>query len=283
VTVAASSVRDKAVRDKAVRDKAVRDKAPAASTTRPDPAGVAAVDLARAAAVEVIGAELVGEHLGVEAEAERVVTHQFTSLVPGYSGWRWAVTVARVPRGRAVTIDEVVHVPGPEALIAPAWVPWADRLEPGDVGVGDVLPTADDDPRLEHGWSAVGEEDVDPDVSTVARDLGLLRRRVLSPEGRDEAADRWLNGPGGPYVPLAEQAPATCDSCGFLVSIGGFLGQAFGICANVFSPSDGHAVAFDHGCGAHSEGSSATRRSRTPQGLPAPVIDELGYDEFGHS
>jgi Protein of unknown function (DUF3027) len=255
--------------------------APAAG--KPDAAGVAAVDLARAAAVEMIGADLVGEHLGAEAEEERVVTHLFESLVPGYVGWRWAVTLARVPRGRVLTVDEVVHVPGPEALIAPPWVPWVDRLEPGDVGVGDVLPTADDDPRLEPGWSSVGQDDVDPEVEFVARDLGLARRRVLSAEGRDEAADRWLNGPGGPYVPLAEQAPATCDSCGFLVHIGGALGQAFGICANLYSPSDGHAVGFDHGCGGHSEGSSATRKSRLPQGLPAHVIDELGYDEFGHS
>ena len=259
------------------------DTADPTARLRPDAAGAAAIDLARAAVVELVGADLVGEHVSVEADEERVVTHFFDSLLPGYTGWRWAVSVARVPRGRVVTIDEVVHLPGPDALLAPPWVPWVDRLEPGDVGVGDVLPTSDDDPRLEAGWSSVGDDDVDPDVAFVARDLGLARRRVLSAEGREDAADRWLNGPGGPSVPLAEQAPAACETCGFLVRIGGALGQAFGICANVYSPSDGHAVTFDHGCGGHSEGSSATRKSRQPVGLPAHVVDDLGYDEFGHS
>ncbi len=249
---------------------------------RPDAACVAAVDLARAAAVDLVGADLVGEHVGVEADDERLVTHLFTSLLPGYGGWRWAVTVTRVPRGRVVTVDEVVHLPGPEALLAPPWVPWADRLQAGDLGPGDILHTADDDVRLQPGWSSAADDD-DDEVSFVARDLGLARRRVLSVEGREEAADRWLNGAGGPAVPLAEQAPASCDSCGFLVHIGGALGQAFGLCANVFSPSDGHVVTFDHGCGGHSEGTSATRRLREPAGLPAPVVDDLGYDEFGHS
>jgi Protein of unknown function (DUF3027) len=258
----------------------------ATGAAKSDAACAAAVDLAREAAVAVAGVEAVGDSLGVEAEGERVVTHLFDSLLPGYVGWRWAVTVARVSRSRVVTVDEVVHLPGPAALLAPDWLPWADRLEPGDVGVGDVLPTAEDDVRLEPGWSTAGRDegdDPDTEVSFVARDLGLTRRRVLSPEGRDEAADRWINGAGGPYVPLAEQAPATCDTCGFFVRIGGALGQVFGLCANVYSPSDGHAVSTDHGCGGHSEGSAATRRARQPAGLPAHVVDELGYDEFGHS
>ncbi len=248
-----------------------------------DAAAAAVVDDARAAAVEVAGDAAVGEHLSTEASDERVVTHLFDSLLPGYVGWRWAVTVARVPRGRVVTIDEVVHLPGPDALLAPAWIPWADRLEAGDVGVGDILPTADDDPRLAPGWSALGQEEPDEDVVFVARDLGLGRRRILSAEGREEAADRWVNGAGGPYVPLAEQAPGTCDGCGFLVHIGGVLGQAFGLCANIYSPSDGHAVSFDHGCGAHSEGSAESRRLRQPSGLPTPIVDDLGYDDLGHS
>ncbi len=188
-------------------------------TARPDAACVSAIDVARAAAVELVGESVVGDHLGVEADGERLVTHLFDSQLPGYRGWRWAVTVTRVSRGRVITVDEVVHLPGSQALLAPPWVPWAERLQPGDVGVGDLLPAAEEDPRLEPGWSSVGDE-VDPEVEFVARDLGLARRRVLSAEGREEAADRWLNSAGGPFVPLAEQAPATCDSCGFFVRIG---------------------------------------------------------------
>lgn len=248
---------------------------------RPDAACAEAIDLARGAVTEMVGTQVVGDHVGIEVEEDRVATHLFTSHLPGYRGWCWAVTVARVPRGRVVTVAEVVHLPGPEALLAPPWVPWADRLQPGDVGVGDVLPAAEEDVRLEPGWSSALSAGLDEQVAAVARDLGLARRRVLSQEGKDAAADRWLNGAGGPFVPLAEQAPATCDTCGFLVHIGGELGQAFGLCANVFSPSDGHVVSFEHGCGGHSEGSSRSRRR--PTSATGPVVDDEDYEDLGHS
>jgi len=35
-------------------------------------------------------------------------------------------------------------------MLAPDWVPWSDRIQAGDLGVGDLLPTAADDPRLRH-------------------------------------------------------------------------------------------------------------------------------------
>src|SRR4051794_31325578 len=199
----------------------------AAARAKPDTALLAAVDVARAAAVEEAGSE-VGEHLGAAAEpdVERVVTHRFASLAPGYRGWVWAVTVSRVSRGKTITVDEVVQLPGDGALLAPAWLPWSDRLQPGDLGPGDLLPTAPDDPRLVPGYHF--EADDEPEVLDVVRELGLGRVRVLSPEGRDDAADRWINGAGGPNVELAESAPAACETCGFLVRLGGALGTGFG-------------------------------------------------------
>jgi len=92
--------------------------------------------------------ELVGEHLGTEAVGERVVTHYFACRNRAYIGWRWAVTVARAPRSKVVTVDETELLPGPGALLAPVWVPWQDRLLPGDVGIGDLLPASADDERL---------------------------------------------------------------------------------------------------------------------------------------
>lgn len=255
---------------------------PVVTRTKPDPALLAAVDVARAAAVDEAGAE-VGEHLGadVEPDVERVVSHRFASLAPGYRGWVWAVTLSRVSRGKTITVDEVVQLPGDGALLAPAWLPWSDRLQPGDLGPGDLLPTAPDDPRLVPGYHF--EADDEPEVLDVVRELGLGRIRVLSPEGRDDAADRWVNGAGGPNVELAESAPAACETCGFLVRLGGGLGQAFGACANEWSPSDGLVVSLDHGCGAHSEGAADAIQSRTIVEVAATVVDETGYDDLGHS
>ncbi len=215
-----------------------------------------AVELARSALLDVAPAEQVGEHLSAQAEAERVVTHRFESRAPGYRGWHWAVTVARAPRARVATVDEIALLPGPEALVAPPWVPWSHRLEPGDLGVGDVLPTQEDDPRLAPGWSGLDDlaaASDEPVLRPSGWELGIGRRRVLSTEGRDDATSRWLGGETGPHTPMARQAPGTCATCGFLLPIGGPTGSAFGVCANEMSPADGRVVALTYGCGAHSE------------------------------
>ena len=94
-----------------------------------DPVALAAVDAARAALVEEVGADFVGDHLGVVAE-DGVVTHSFASTQPGYRGWTWAVIVAHAPEQDGVTVDEVVLLPGSEAIIAPA----VDPLPDADTG-----------------------------------------------------------------------------------------------------------------------------------------------------
>ncbi|WP_185933702.1 DUF3027 domain-containing protein [Actinobaculum suis] len=71
----------------------------------------------------------VGAHAGLILEEERVLTHYFKCEHPGYQGWYWAVTIARAPRSRRVTISEYEMVPGEKAMLAPRWVPWADRME----------------------------------------------------------------------------------------------------------------------------------------------------------
>ena len=120
-----------------------------------DTVTAAAVDLARAAAVEAGGEGSVGEHLGAVAEdSDRVVTHSFECVRPGYRDWHWAVTLVRASRAKEPTVNEAVLLPLPGALMAPAWVPWSDRIGPGDIAPGTLMPTPDDDPRLEPGFSA---------------------------------------------------------------------------------------------------------------------------------
>ncbi len=209
-----------------------------------------AVGVARGG-IDGVDPAFVGEHLEAVAEGERMVTHLFECLQPGYRGWRWAVTVARVARSRHVTLCETALLPGPEALAAPPWVPWQDRLQPGDLGVGDILPTAPDDERLAPGYL----QSDDPAVEEVAWELGLGRARVLSREGRADAAERWYEGDHGPLSPISTAAPATarCGGCGFYLPLAGAMRLAFGVCANAFAPNDGQVVSVDHGCGAHSE------------------------------
>ncbi|WP_069769466.1 MULTISPECIES: DUF3027 domain-containing protein [unclassified Streptomyces] len=293
-----------------------------AATTRsrtPDRLCAEAVDLARAAAEEAAAPGVVGEHAGVVSEGDRVVTHYFECKEPGYRGWRWAATVARASRAKIVTLDEVVLLPGPDAVLAPEWVPWSERLRPGDMGPGDLLPTdaedlrlepgytGEDDPRLQPGYFDADEptpnsplseemaelveaEDAEVTavppvalpaaprrgtIAAVAEELGLRRARVLSRYGLHTAADRWEEGFGA-KTPMAQAAPASCVSCGFLTPIGGSLGQAFGVCANEFSPADGRVVSLAYGCGGHSEAAVMP----TPPRPAPPVIDETRVDPF---
>jgi len=248
-------------------------------SAKADTVAMAAVETAREALLAEVDAADVGDHLGAEAEGERVVTHLFDCRRPGYVGWRWSVTVVRASRQKAVTVAEIVLVPGADAIVAPTWVPYRERIQPGDLSPGDLLPVADDDPRLVPTYS-FGDDPLDPDaraqIRTVAKDLGLGRIRTLSPEGHELAAQRWYDGDSGPDSALAQSAPEPCSTCGFLVRISGSLAESFGVCANGDANDDGRVVAFNHGCGAHSEVRLAKRHE--PQPLPDHVIDELAEE-----
>ena len=292
-------------------------------TPVPDRLCAEAVAFAREAVEAAAAPGRVGEHLEAVADGDRVVTHYFECLESAYRGWRWAATLTRASRAKAVTLDETVLLPGPDALLAPDWVPWSERLRPGDLGPGDLLPAEAEDLRLEPGF--VGEESRPPDapaedgtgpsgparsedvsgsasgagspsangagaadtrgevatppargtIAAVAEELGMARPRVLSRYGLHTAADRWEDEYGA-KTPMAQSAPASCSTCGFLVPLVGSLRQAFGVCANEYSPADGHVVSLSYGCGAHSEAAVVPKAAQPP----APVIDETRADEL---
>ncbi len=240
---------------------------PASTEIAPDLAAVltGAVEAARAAIIEFSGEGTVGEYLGAGFEDPASATHRFLAELPGYRGWQWAVVVAACPGAAQATISEVVLVPGPTALLAPKWVPWDERVRPGDLGPGDLLAPVADDPRLVPGYLATG----DPQIDEVAADIGLGRRQVLSLWGRNDAAQRWHDGDHGPGSAMARATKRTCRDCGFYLPLSGALGVMFGVCANEFA-SDGHVVDAEYGCGAHSD-------TPAPAGTGSPLYDP--YDD----
>ena len=221
-------------------------------------------DRARAAVLEVADlADHVGPFLDVESVGDVTVV-RFASLHPGYPGWHWSVAV--VEAEPEPTINEIWMEPGEGALQVPAWQPWSERVRPGDLGAGDVVETAPDDPRLEPGYTAAID-----DVDLPAQwEIGLGREHVLSAAGLAEAVERWSAGDHGPDAQIARLAEFPCSTCGWLLPIGGLVGQAFGVCAQALSPSDGHIVALDHGCGAH----SAVRVEAAPVPVTEMLVDE---------
>jgi len=154
--------------------------------TRPpelDPACAEAIELAREAAEADADPQKVGEHVGVQADDDRVATHLFATLDPAYAGWRWAVTVARGSRSKVVTVSECLLLPGRDALLAPPWVPWTERVRPGDLRAGDLMPAPPADERLV------------PFV-TIAGATGLLDW------------EEWLALQPGPFAPALASAPS---------------------------------------------------------------------------
>lgn len=223
-----------------------------------------AVEQAREAILEFSG-DNVGEYLGVEFADEAAATHRFGATLPGYQGWQWAVVLAGYPGADRATVSEVVLIPGPGALLAPPWLPWEDRVRPGDLGPGDLLAPPADDLRLVPGFVATG----DPAIDDLAFEVGFGRRRVLSVYGRDDAAQRWHDGDHGPDSPAARATKRACRDCGFMTPLAGALGLMFGVCCNAMS-ADGRVVDFGYGCGAHSD-------TPAPQLIGSPAYEP--YDD----
>ncbi len=88
------------------------------------------------AVLEPLAREALGEitnpkHVGALREvtvADDVATVRFSTTQGGYPGWAWTVSIAVNP-GMEPAILETELMPGDGALVAPDWVPWADRLE----------------------------------------------------------------------------------------------------------------------------------------------------------
>ena len=116
---------------------------------------IEAHDLALAALHEITPASTVGAPAGYTLEDDGAVSLRFANTMPGYPNWFWTVSVAAV-EGAEPTVLEAELLPGEGALLAPEWVPWAERLaeyqaaqaalaaEQGDAEASDALDDADE-------------------------------------------------------------------------------------------------------------------------------------------
>lgn len=113
---------------------AARPKAgvPVWRTGKPDAFLAAAVDVARSAVEGIAPAGQVGRHLAARSEGDRLVTHLFESRLPGYLGWQWYAVLTRNSRSKVVTVNELGLLPSEDSILAPAWIPWAERVRPED-------------------------------------------------------------------------------------------------------------------------------------------------------
>ncbi|MDI9889732.1 DUF3027 domain-containing protein [Microbacterium sp. IEGM 1404] len=154
-------------------------------TSKPEPVAderlLHAHDLALAALHEITPAETVGPAAGHVVEADDVVSLRFHTRLAGYPGWYWTVTVALVEDSEP-TVLEAELLPGDGALLAPDWVPWAQRLAEyqaaqaaaaaaGDESDDELADDLDDDDDDDDADDETDDDDDEPKARLHAGDL----------------------------------------------------------------------------------------------------------------
>lgn len=171
-------------------------------TSKPDADArlVEAHDLALAALREITPAATVGPAADFTPEEDGSVSLRFENRLPGYPGWYWTVTVARV-EDEEPTVLEVELLPGDGALLAPEWVPWAERLaeyrahqaelaEAAAAG-GEDADGEEEDADGDLDDDGIDDDELDEDGSDIlhAGDLDGVDIDELDPSDQDDELD----------------------------------------------------------------------------------------------
>ena len=114
---------------------------------------------------------------------------RFECLMPGYTDWFWQVTISKPTPKAEPTVSEINLLATEGSLVAPQWVPWAERLaeyrkarkEQREAMKSEVEPEAD------QSWVDVDENKMDEPVEIDLPDLELADADVEKSE--DAKAD----------------------------------------------------------------------------------------------
>jgi DUF3027 family protein len=193
-----------------------------------------AVDVARAALLEITPESDIGALASEQTDGDGVTTVRFASAMLGYPDWFWTVSVAQLPavdgHPEQPTVLEAELLPGEGSLVAPDWVPWADRLEDykaaqaaiaaGELAAGgadaddddsddDDIDADDDDDDDddeiddEHGDDDLGD-DPDDGIDFESDELALMPAAVGVDEQDEPDAESDKDGPEPP-APVARK------------------------------------------------------------------------------
>ncbi|MBS1906984.1 MAG: DUF3027 domain-containing protein [Actinobacteria bacterium] len=149
-------------------------------------------DLALTALYEITPAASVGPAAGYLPEADGVISLRFENRLGGYPGWYWTVSVAQVG-DEEPTVLEAELLPGDGALLAPEWVPWAERLAEYRAHQAELAASA------QHDADANDSEELSSDELLAGSDSDDLDSDDLDDDDldedeRDEAAPRLHAG-----------------------------------------------------------------------------------------
>jgi Protein of unknown function (DUF3027) len=119
-------------------------------------------ELARNALLEVTDARSVGPLVSETDEGDGVVSLRFESSLPGYLGWKWTVSIAKIGDAEPTVLESEL-MPGDGALLAPEWVPWSDRLDEYNAGRAAAEAGDDEDAEDDDDEDLLDEEDLEDD------------------------------------------------------------------------------------------------------------------------
>ena len=137
-------------------------------------------DFARAAAVESANSAVVGDFTEVVDEGDSVWSYLFASKLKGYLDWHWSVTVY-APSKQDPTVSEVVLLPGTTSLLAPNWIPWAERLADWKALQAELEAQAAAE-AAEAAELEVDDSDLDDDGDSEIMDVDLKHDETLEDE-----------------------------------------------------------------------------------------------------
>jgi hypothetical protein len=152
------------------------------------------IEIARQALLEITPKATIGSLLSDNPTGEGVATLRFEARMSGYPGWEWNVSLAEV-EGEEPTVLEAELVPGNGALLAPDWVPWADRMDEWRAAQAAAAEAASEaDAALEGESDADDEDDEDDDLDEDDESDDDLDEDDFDDEDDDDLGDDVYDG-----------------------------------------------------------------------------------------
>jgi hypothetical protein len=154
-------------------------------------------ELAHSALAEFVSAGY-GEQVSEQELEKGVFEVSFRCTERAYQGWNWVVTLTQIDGRSAPSVSEINLIAGENALLAPPWVPWAERLAEfrsqlraegkansdaeADALIRDMVGSAHGD-EAEDAEAYADQASVQPPVKT------RVRKRLVKREHDDESQD----------------------------------------------------------------------------------------------
>ena len=155
-------------------------------------------DLALQALIEVAEGS-VGDFVDEKEIEKGAVDLRFSCTMRGYDGWNWVVTLTQPDKRKEAMVAEINLMAGENALLAPEWVPWAERLaqfraelkeagkaqndDEADELIADMASALSDHEQTEQSQGDSDAGGVKPPLKT------RVRKRLVKREQQEENQD----------------------------------------------------------------------------------------------